>query len=184
MRILITAFEPFGGKAKNASGEVLRLLPEQFVGHSAVKILLPVIFQQAADRVLSQPADIIFLLGEAGGRETVTPETTARNFRSARIPDNAGRQPQPQQILPDGPETIRTRIPAESIVEQMRSEGLPIALSHDAGAYVCNETFFLTSAGTNVPVDFIHVPANPEKAGEYADIVSRFILLAVQKTVF
>ena len=47
-KILITAFEPFGGKETNASAEILRLLPEELCGCSVRKLLLPVVFGKAA----------------------------------------------------------------------------------------------------------------------------------------
>ena len=41
-----------------------------------------------------------FMLGEAGGRDTVTPEIRAVNCREARIPDNEGNRPTGGKILP------------------------------------------------------------------------------------
>ena len=37
-RILITAFEPFGSASRNASAEVLRLLPDKIGGTAVRKI--------------------------------------------------------------------------------------------------------------------------------------------------
>ena len=92
--ILISAFEPFGGHERNASAEVLRLLPETIGGYNVRKMLLPVVFGKAAQRILTaEPADAVFMLGEAGGRTDVTPEIRAVNKREARIPDNEGSRP-------------------------------------------------------------------------------------------
>ena len=174
--VLVTAFEPFGGRETNASLEVLRSLPDRIGGQPIQKRQLPVVFGQAAEAVRGSWSHI-FLLGEAG-RETVTPETTARNLRNARIPDNAGNQPENARINPDGPEEYRTAVPVEDIVARMRAEGYAIAVSNDAGAFVCNDTFYLVGTGNPVPVSFIHVPVSlPEGA---ADTVRRFIELALQ----
>ena len=175
--ILITAFEPFGGSLTNTSAEVLRLLPESIAGHQARKILLPVVFGRAAETALQYQADYIFLLGEAGGRNAVTPEKKAKNLRDARIPDNEGKQPKKETILPGGPAEYCTALPLEKIVAEMRDD--PIELSEDAGAFVCNDTFYLVGTGSSVPVEFIHMPAAPDRAEEYADILKRFIELAV-----
>ena len=121
--VLITAFEPFGSRNQNASAEVLRLLPDKMDGTVIRKMLLPVVFGKATERVLRQPADAVFLLGEAGSRNTVTPELQAVNIRNARIPDNAGNQPVHEKILPDGPEVYRTRVPVKRIVTRMRETG-------------------------------------------------------------
>ena len=177
-KILITAFEPFGGRTVNASAEVLRLLPDTIGGHETGKVILPVVFRRAAETVMRHPADFIFLLGEVGGRAEVTPELKARNRREARIPDNEGYRPGNGRILEEGPEEYRTSVPVEDIVRRIREEGRQIAVSDDAGAYVCNETFYLAGLGSRVPVAFIHVPAEPDRAPEFADIVRRFIELA------
>ena len=179
-KILITAFEPFGGSAKNASVEVLERLPDAINGIQTEKLILPVVFGTAAQKVLEHPADCIFLLGEAGGRTMVTPELRARNLRNAKIPDNAGRQPENEIILPGGPDEYRTQVPADIIVRQMKTEGYPIDTSEDAGTFVCNDTFFLTGASTQVPVEFIHVPARYNQSPEYAVIVSKYIEEAVR----
>ena len=178
-RILITAFEPFGGKSRNASSETLRLLPDEIAGLEVRKLLLPVVFGKAAEKALEQEADAVFLLGEAGGRSEVTPEKRAKNIRDARIPDNEGNQPNNRPVLPGGAEEYRTAVPVERIVAQMRREGYRIAVSEDAGAFVCNDTFYLVGTGSRVPVVFIHCPAEPERAREFAGAVARFIGLAL-----
>lgn len=178
-RILITAFEPFGGAAVNTSAEVLRLLPDIIAGCPVQKALLPVVFGKAADQALQCPADIIFLLGEAGGRTMVTPELCARNLRDARIPDNAGNQPRQALCLPGGAETYETPVSIEPICQQMQLEGYRIDPSSDAGTFVCNDTFYLVGTSQQSPTVFIHVPAQPEGAKEFARTVTRLIELTI-----
>ena len=173
--ILVTAFEPFGGNSVNASAEVLRLLPDRIGPCRVRKMLLPVVFGKAADAVLRQEADAVFLLGEAAGRTSVTPERLARNLRDARIPDNDGGRPKNEKILPDGPAVYHSCVPAEHIVQQMQREGYSIACSEDAGTFVCNDTFYLAGTGSRIPVEFIHCPAEAGRAAEYAKTVQRFI---------
>ena len=179
-KILITAFEPFGGSGVNTSALVLEKLPDRIGGYAAEKALLPVVFGKAAETALRYPADAVFLLGEAGGRNTVTPERRGRNLRDARIPDNAGNKPEQEKILPDAPEEYLSVFPLEEIIARMRAEGYGIALSEDAGTYVCNDTFFFTGIRSAVPAQFIHVPAKPEQAGEYARTAERFIALCME----
>ncbi len=180
MRMLITAFEPFGGSDRNASAEVLRQLPESITGWKIEKAVLPVVFGEAGKKALQHSADCYILLGEAGGRSTVTPELKARNVRHARIPDNAGNQPENEVILEGRPEAYYTAIPVRKIVSQMQAEGYPVAVSEDAGTYVCNDTFFLVGMNSSVPVEFIHVPADVGKAEEFARTVERFIEYVIQ----
>ena len=180
-QILITAFEPFGGSQQNTSAEVLRLLPDETGGCSVRKLLLPVVFGKAAEKVLQVRADAVFLLGEAAGRTSVTPERAAVNLRDARIPDNEENQPKGETILPGGPSKYCTRLSVEHIVRQMRNEHYSIAVSEDAGSFVCNDTFFLTGIRSRVPVEFIHCPADTDRAEEYAGTVTRFVELALSE---
>ena len=174
-KILITAFEPFGGSAVNTSAAVLEKLPEEIGGAKVEKVLLPVVFGKAAEKALTYEADCIFLLGEAGGRTAVTPERRGRNERNARIPDNEGNKPEGEKILADGPEEYLTVFPVDAITEEMKAEGYGIEVSEDAGTYVCNDTFYLAGVKSAVPVQFIHVPAEREKARMYGEVVERFI---------
>lgn len=178
-KILVTAFEPFGGKTDNTSALVLEKLPEIIAGYRTEKALLPVVFGKAAEKALEYGADCIFLLGEAGGRNTVTPELRGKNLREAKIPDNAGNMPSGEKILPEGPDESLCRFPVQQIVEQMREEGYGISISEDAGSFVCNDTFYLVNERSTVPVSFIHVPAELEKAEEYAGTAGRFIALCI-----
>ncbi len=178
-KILVTAFEPFGGKTDNTSALVLEKLPKILAGYRMEKVLLPVVFGKAAEKALEHEADCIFLLGEAGGRNTVTPELRGKNLREARIPDNAGNIPSGEKILPEGPEESFCRFPVREITDRMREEGYGISVSEDAGSFVCNDTFYLVNERSTVPVSFIHVPAEPGKAEEYAGTVSRFIALCI-----
>lgn len=178
--ILITAFEPFGGKERNASAEALRLLPEKIGGHEVRKMMLPVVFGEAAEHVLQQQAaDAVFMLGEAGNRGTVTPEIQAVNLRDARIPDNAGNQPKGEKILQDGPETFRSRISIRRIVYQLQEEGYSAAVSEDAGTFVCNDTFYVTGVRYPALTEFIHCPGDADRAAEFAETIRRFIELAM-----
>ena len=175
--ILITAFEPFGGKRVNASAAALREIPDRISDHAVRKTVLPVVFGKAGKIAVDAATDcaFIFLLGEAD-RTVVTPETTAKNIRSARILDNEGNQPRDEVIAPGAPD-YHTTVPVKEIVEQMKREGYEIEVSDDAGSFVCNDTFYLVGTNTSVPVVFIHAPENKSAAGT----VQRFIELAVSE---
>ena len=194
MKILLTGFEPFGGASANQSWEAVRLLPESIEGFRFHKLQLPVVFGEAAAKVLECAGMIcpeaVFLIGEAGGRNAVTPETTALNLMDARIPDNAGAQPAGIRIDPEGPEQLHPDLPVREIVLRMQAEKKNIAVSDSAGTYVCNDTFYRVLRafrGTGVTVDFIHVPAGtreepvpPVSAEEASSVLLRFISLSLQ----
>ncbi len=165
-RLLLTAFEPFGGEAVNASRLALSALPDRVGPWELRKAVLPVIFgaageQAAALAELWRPEAVI-CLGQAAGRKQVTPELVAVNLRFARIPDNAGNSPADLPVVPEGPAAYFATLPVREMARAMEEAGVPAAVSYSAGAYVCNDLFYTLLHrfhDTDTRVDFIHVPA-------------------------
>lgn len=163
-RILLTAFEPFGGDAINPS---LQLLHELEKRPDVDVLIVPVVFRDSAETVLPQLAghDVVVLLGLAKGRAGITVERVAINIDDASIPDNAGQQPVDQPICKDGDAAYFATLPIKSMVEAMRAIGVPASISNSAGTYVCNHLMYSVLhalRGTDVRAGFIHVPATPE----------------------
>ena len=172
-KLLITGFDPFGGEIVNPSWEAVRLLPEQIGEYKLTKLQIPTEFARAAKTVLEaaekETPDVILCLGQAGGRSGVTPEVIGINLREARIPDNAGFQPQNEPVDPQGPAAYFSTVPVREMVESIRAAQIPAALSFSAGAFVCNDVLYSVlrdCEGKGVRAGFIHVPFLPEQAGE------------------
>ena len=164
--LLATCFEAFGGEAQNASAQALELLPEQIGNWTILKYQLPVVFGQAGEQCLglieTLKPDAVLMLGQAGGREAVTPELLARNVRWARIPDNAGNEPKGEPVVPGGEDALFATLPVEAMTEAIRAASLPGALSATAGLYVCNDLYYSVLhrlRGTGIPAAFVHVPS-------------------------
>ncbi|MBR3374671.1 MAG: pyroglutamyl-peptidase I, partial [Firmicutes bacterium] len=102
MDILVTAFEPFGGEVLNPSEMVLHDLPDEMLDRNIHILLLPVDFRRAPEEAIAEydrlSPDAVIMLGQAGGRSAVTPESTGRNIMNAAEPDNAGYKPDHQPI--------------------------------------------------------------------------------------
>jgi|GEM_PF-145423 len=167
MRILVTGFEPFGGDAENASLEAVRRLEQAWStdpqpGVELVTGTLPVAFAAAGEVLASLVAehrpDAVLTVGEAGGRAAITPERWGVNEDDARIPDNAGDQPQGTPIDPDGPPRRASGFDADALAGAILAVGLPAHPSADAGRFLCNHVAYL-AAGLDVPGGFVHVPA-------------------------
>ena len=165
-RLLVTAFEPFGGEAVNASLLALRALPEAVGDWRILKKVLPVVFGRAAEEAIAAAADLrpdaVLCLGQAAGRKAVTPELVAVNLQFARISDNAGNAPEDEPVIPGGRAAYFATLPARKLARAMVDAGFPAALSCSAGLYVCNDLMYRLLAhfdGTGVGMDFIHVPA-------------------------
>ena len=169
--LLITGFDPFGGETVNPSWEAVRRLPDAVGQYRLTKLQIPTVFSAAADTVLATAKadrpDVILCIGQAGGRDAVTPERIAVNMASASIPDNAGNRPVEAPILPGGPDGVFATVPVAAMARAIVGAGLPGKISNTAGTFVCNDTLYrlLTHfAGTGTRVGFIHVPHLPDQA--------------------
>ena len=183
MPILITAFSPFGGDALNASQEILNALPETLGGVRLEKRLLPVSFR-ASSRLALEAAErlrpeAIVCLGQAGGRDVVTPERVAVNLMDAAISDSDGFQPVDEPVIPNAPAAYFSTLPVKAMVEAMQRVGVPARLSNSAGTYVCNALMFAMLHQTkDIPCGFIHVPYLTEQGkGETAPSLPKETIL-------
>ena len=170
--ILVTAFEPFDGETLNPSAGILESLPDTIDGHRIRKLLLPVEFAKSRELAVAAydalSPDAVIMLGQAGGRSAITPETTARNEMTARIPDNAGYQPVHVPVVPGRPDVLYSTLPTEKIVQTIHALGIPCESSDDAGTYVCNALFYsmLNRVNRSIPAGFIHIPYIREQEHE------------------
>ena len=168
--LLITGFDPFGGETVNPSWEAVRRLPDTVGDYRLTKLQIPTIFSTAAQTVLASAAqdapDVILCVGQAGGRDAVTPERIAVNIRDARIADNAGNQPGGEFVDKDGPAAYFATVPVEKMSQAIREAGIPATVSNSAGAFVCNDVLYSLLhhyAGAATRVGFLHVPYIPEQ---------------------
>lgn len=53
MKILLTAFEPFGGEKINPAMEAVKLVRNEILGAEIVKCYVPVVFKKSIDVVLT-----------------------------------------------------------------------------------------------------------------------------------
>lgn len=169
-RLLITGFNSFGSNAINPSWEAVQKLPDTIGDFILCKLQVPTIFGKAADLVLETAAefhpDVIICVGLAGGRDAVTPERIAVNIRDARIPDNAGFQPQGEAVAAEGPAAYFATVPVSTMAEAIRNAQIPASVSNTAGAFVCNDLLYSLLhhySKTHTKVGFIHVPYLPEQ---------------------
>jgi len=175
MKILVTAFDPFGGEKINPALEAVKLMRDQIEGAEIVKLEIPTVFHKSIEKVkaaiLSENPDVVLSIGQAGGRFEVTPERVAINVDDARIPDNEGNQPLNQPVFEDGEPAYFATLPVKAIVEAIQAEGLPSSLSNTAGTFVCNHIMYgvlyhISKMGKPIRAGFIHVPFTPEQVAK------------------
>lgn len=167
MKILITAFEPFGGEPVNPAQEAVALVKEEIAGAQILKMQVPVVFNKAVEVVCSaidrELPDVVLCIGQAGGRYALTPERVAINIDDAHIPDNEGNQPMDEPVASDGAPAYFSTLPVKAMVEAIRKAGIPASLSNTAGTYVCNHLMYgvlhhLASFHPTIRGGFMHVP--------------------------
>jgi len=172
-KLLITGFDPFGGENINPSWEAVKLLPDIVGDYFLTKLQIPTVFDKAVKVVLQEAEKIIpnaiICVGQAGGRNAITPEVVGINLKEANIPDNEGNMPINECIKNGGDVAYFSSLPVRKIVQKVKEAEIPCALSYSAGAFVCNNVLYSLLdkyRDTNVQVGFIHVPFLPEQAKE------------------
>lgn len=169
-KILLTGFEPFGGETINPA---LLAVNEAKAPHGVqlFKISVPVVFGKAErcvlDAIEKYGPDAVIMVGQAGGRSSVTPERVAINLRDAAVPDNDGNILCDEPVCPGGKTAYFSTLPIKKIRDAVKAAGIACEISNTAGTFVCNSLFFGVLHAlehTAVKAGFIHVPYLPEQA--------------------
>ena len=112
------------------------------------------------DAVLGNLPSALVLTGYSHRVEAITLERRASAHCAADKPDVAGFTPSDMVDQP----ALDTAVDLAALAQLLDREGIPSALSEDAGAYLCNFTYRLalervTARQCGTPVLFVHVPA-------------------------
>lgn len=178
MKVLITGFDPFGGESINPALEAVKLLPDTISGAQIIKLEIPTVFRKSLDKIeeameMHKP-NIVISIGQAGGRFQITPERVAINIDDARIKDNEGNQPIDIKIYEDGEAAYFSNLPIKAMVEEIKNNGIPAAVSNTAGTFVCNHVMYgilylIDKKYPEAKGGFIHVPYIPAQTLDKAD---------------
>ena len=158
VRILVTAFEPFGGSDTNISQRVLDAILAD-----VAKLLLPVSFRRAPE-VLNEAIeqfqpDVIIAMGQAAEGDKIRLERLAINMMDSAKGDNDGYIPNEELICPEAPLALKTALPVKPLCADCINAGLPTMVSNSAGLYVCNRIYFEALRHTTNSL-FVHIPKN------------------------
>lgn len=189
MKILVTAFGPFGGRSGNASSLALRELKIAFPEiHTRIlpvdSVVAPARLKQALRQL--RPG-ILIMLGEAAGSKVIRLETTAWNELDFTIPDIAGRQPLARPVLSKSPAALNATLPLEEIHASLVSLGHQAVLSDDAGRYLCNQLSFvaldyLQRHAIPCAAGFIHLPLAEDYPTDRATAVLGHVIHALRQS--
>jgi pyroglutamyl-peptidase len=170
--LLITGFGPFPGVPRNPSAILaMRLASNKAFARMNVSVstlIMPTSYA-AIDRHLlpalqKQQPRAVLMLGVAARRKCVCIEKQAINRVSRLFPDAHGQTPQMQALEANADAQRCTRAPKQQMLLALRGRNIPARISHDAGRYLCNATYFAAlgearKSNNNAPhVIFIHVP--------------------------
>lgn len=173
-KILLTAFEPFGGDTGNSSACVVQALDgKQISNHRVVAAVLPVAYDDSAEMqhellAKHKPA-LVIGIGQCN-RGVVLLERVSINIIDHAWPDNKGVQPIEESVIADGPAAYFSKLPLRRIVARLKQEGIPAEISLSAGAFTCNALFHhlmheLTTRKSlrHTLGGFMHLPRLPQQ---------------------
>jgi pyroglutamyl-peptidase len=174
--LLLTGFEPYGGRGVNPSGEVVKSLDgAQINGYEVVGQTMPVSFKNIQQRMEAlikdfNPAAVISL-GLWPGEPMIRLERFAVNLTDFEIPDNDGLCLDKGNITGEGQVALSTTLPLREISEKLSAAGIPARISNTAGTFLCNATLFcalqtIKDQGLTTLCGFVHLPYLPRQVAE------------------
>lgn len=175
MRILVTAFEPFGSHSQNPTMDILESLPEKIGKVKIYKQLLPVSYARSfptlRQKLLEKSFDYIILMGLHGSAKNILLEMAAHNHQGTDKPDNDNFVPGHSAIDPLGKLAYQSDMPYWDLLESLTKADFPVEASSSAGTYLCNHTYYkcLQYIESNYQSSlclFVHVPPTKEMGAE------------------
>ena len=170
--VLVTGFDPFGGETINPAFEAVRLLPDVIDGVPVERLEVPTIFALAGKTVIEAVERLnprmVVCVGQAGGRDGITPEKVAINYTESTIPDNAGVKGTGLPVIEGRPTAYFSTLPLTEMVSAIQAAGYKAKVSYTAGTFVCNALMYtllddLSEHRPDIPGGFIHVPFAAEQ---------------------
>ena len=178
-KILLCAFDPFGGESVNPA--LMAVGHVSFEGVDLRKTEVPTVFYKSVALVCNiidefKP-DAVIMIGQAGGRDKITPERVAINVSDARIADNEGNMPCDEPIREGAPAAYFSTLPIKDIKAALDSAEIPCAISNSAGTFVCNHLMYgvlnhIEKRRLDTLAGFIHIPFLPEQTAQKEGVAS------------
>jgi pyroglutamyl-peptidase len=175
-RVLVTGFEPYGGRNLNPAQEIMNQLDGQTLfGCDIVGRSLPVRFsalrQQIASLLDDVQPDIVISLGLWPGASLIRIERVALNVADFAIADNAGQRLIDQPVSRYGETALLATLPIRAIEAALLDEGIPARVSNTAGTFLCNACLYGVLEGASkiekpVKCGFLHLPYLPEQVAD------------------
>ena len=156
--LLVVGFGSFGNIHDNPASRLAHALNGRLAG---VRLCVG---REVSVRYAEGPEETITLaefhrpfailgIGVAANRPHACVESVGIRYADASIPDQAGIGL--SDLEPGGPERVLATAPVDAL-----AAALGIAVSVDAGRYVCNAWLYrmVRRLGANLPITFLHIP--------------------------
>lgn len=161
MKILVTAFLPFGGLDANSSYEVVRRLPKNpHIYILYLPVNLHTAFQMVKHFIEAHQPDVIICTGQAAGRDKISIEIKAKNeIISPFQTDDEVTDEQDFVLIKDGEKVLFSSFPSVETLSYLLTHHIPVELSNDAGTYISNALFYqIQYYFPKIDCTFIHFP--------------------------
>lgn len=192
MKILVTAFDPFGGMDTNSSMMVLEMLKDRVDDVEIKKLIIPTVYTESAhvawEEAVRENVDAVLSLGMAGGRGCITVEVIGINYAHAKIGDNQGVKRCGEKLFEDGEAALFSTLPVKDMVESVKRCGFEADLSVSAGGFVCNSLLYtlLKNAKNekkSIRVGFVHLPYEVSQGKESFSMKAEDMALCVEEMI-
>lgn len=170
-KVILTGFFPFGDYKFNPTEEIVKYFNNKTItGHEHIYgIVLPCTYYGASE-ILSDFIDKInpngiISLGLSSSVKSVRIETVFRNLMNGKYPDATGFMPEKLPLIRE--DDAREFLPSFAdnifLADLIHSNKIPVEISGDASAYICNSLGYLTSKkiideGLSIKNMFVHIP--------------------------
>jgi pyroglutamyl-peptidase len=165
--ILVTCFEPFGGRKTNLSELAVEKLrsrktPVLWNKENVVFACLPVTFDKVEGilKTLIKKHSVtrILLTGEHRKAPQIQLERLALNVAHADIADNSGTRYNLAEIAGTQSLALMTALSLDVLNNKIKKAGIPNRISHHCGTFVCNAAYYHALQNCKDSI-FIHFPA-------------------------
>lgn len=167
MKILISGFEPFGGREVNNSWEIAK----RFGACADIDVTgVPVSFTTAHDVIIGalrrKKYDLVIMLGETSyTSEYVRLERLAINYRDSVKPDNEGYIANDEELVENAPKAYFSTIPVKEYTTYLKGLGYKVKATNSTGTFVCNSLYYqvlryIDENGSDTAALFLHLPVD------------------------
>jgi pyroglutamyl-peptidase len=167
-KIIVAAFEPFGGKKRNRARDAVRFLRGEEADGIPIDVAeLPVAYGKIPDaikKLVAREPSVLILVGESADARTLLVERLAVNVAHATINDNAGMRPIDEELVRGGELARKVAFDPRNAANAAIAAGVACDVSSHAGTFLCNAALYhalglAQKHGGRPRVVLVHVPA-------------------------